>query len=73
MDSHIQSNLSVLVHCNGGRERTETLLTTYLMKKGKLTVEDALFKVKTIHSKSPHRPKQIEAIYPYENYLFKTR
>ena len=41
------------------------------MKKDNLTVNDALIKIKNIRGKSPHRPKQIEIINAYDQYLKK--
>jgi predicted protein tyrosine phosphatase len=46
IDEHLKRNLPVLVHCNGGRGRTGTLLTAYFMKKDSLAVNDALIKIK---------------------------
>ena len=41
------------------------------MKKDNLTVNDALIKIKKIRGKTPYKPKQIEIINAYEQYLKK--
>ena len=48
IDEYRGMDKGVLVHCRAGASRSVAVVVAYLMKKEKLTVDEALMKVKSI-------------------------
>lgn len=60
-----QKNENIFVHCLVGRNRSATVVTTYLAKTKKITFEQALEQVKTIRSIVNPMPVLIAAAKTY--------
>ena len=69
MDQHIENSKPVLIHCNGGHGRTGVLVTAYMMKSEKMSVEAALKKVLKLCKRIPHKDGQYEVFKKYKGYL----
>jgi atypical dual specificity phosphatase len=67
--NEIRNGKPLMVHCNGGRGRTGTLLAAYLMKKEGLPADQAIQKVQEIRGRRIRRKKQLDTLREYESYL----
>ncbi len=69
IDKKISSGKPVLVHCAAGKGRTGALLAAYLIKKEKLTAEQAIEKIRLMRPGSVQSLTQETALSMYEKYL----
>ncbi|XP_068197333.1 dual specificity phosphatase 28 [Antennarius striatus] len=61
-----------VVYCKNGRSRSATVCVAYLMKHGRLTLKDALQKVKTARHVIDPNPGFLSQLQRYEQELKKT-
>jgi atypical dual specificity phosphatase len=64
-----KENKSLVVHCAAGKGRTGTILAAYLMKKDKITANNAIKKIRTLRPGSIQSNVQEEILYEYEKFL----
>jgi len=69
IDQQISSGRPVMVHCAAGKGRTGAVLAAYLIKKQKLTAEQAIEKLRGIRPGSVQSISQETAVSMYEKYL----
>ncbi|MDQ3868561.1 MAG: dual specificity protein phosphatase 23 [Thermoproteota archaeon] len=65
----IDNNKPVMVHCAAGRGRTGTILAAYLIKKEKLTADQAIRRIRKLRPGSIQSITQENALDMYEKYL----
>jgi atypical dual specificity phosphatase len=69
IDKKIRSGKAVLVHCAAGKGRTGAVLAAYIIKKEKLTAEQAIEKIRLMRPGSVQSLTQETALSMYEKYL----
>ena len=69
IENKISSGRAVLVHCAAGKGRTGAVLAAYIMKKQKLTAEQAIEKIRIMRPGSVQSIVQETALSMYEEYL----
>ena len=69
IDKKIRSGKAVLVHCAAGKGRTGAVLAAYMIKKEKLTAEQAIENIRLIRPGSVQSLTQETALSMYEKYL----
>jgi atypical dual specificity phosphatase len=69
IDKKIRSGKAVLVHCAAGKGRTGAVLAAYMIKKEKLTAEQAIEKIRLMRPGSVQSLTQETALSMYEKYL----
>ena len=69
IDKKISSGKPVLVHCAAGKGRTGAVLAAYLIKKEKLTADQAIEKIRLMRPGSVQSLTQETALSMYEKYL----
>jgi len=69
IDQQISSGRPVMVHCAAGKGRTGAVLAAYLVKKQKLTDEQAIEKLRGMRPGSVQSISQETAVSMYEKYL----
>ena len=70
MNSKItKENKPLVVHCAAGKGRTGTILAAYLMKKDKISANDAIKKIRTMRPGSIQSKVQEEILRNYEKFL----
>jgi atypical dual specificity phosphatase len=69
IDKKIRSGKAVLVHCAAGKGRTGAVLAAYMIKKEKLTAEQAIENIRLMRPGSVQSLTQETALSMYEKYL----
>ena len=69
IDKKISSGKPLLLDCAAGKGRTGALLAAYLIKKEKLTAEQAIKKIRIMRPGSVQSLTQETALSMYEKYL----
>jgi atypical dual specificity phosphatase len=69
IDKKIRSGKAVLVHCAAGKGRTGAVLAAYIIKREKLTAEQAIEKIRLMRPGSVQSLTQETALSMYEKYL----
>lgn len=71
IDSQIRKNKPVVVHCAAGKGRTGTVLAAYLIKKDKLSVDEAIRKIRSLRPGSIQSERQEIALNQFYEYIIK--
>ena len=58
---NIKNNKSVIVHCNDGNQKSPTIVAAYLIKYGKMTIEQAIKLIRT---------KKNDCFFPNVDYFY---
>lgn len=65
-----KENKPLVVHCAAGKGRIDTILAAYLMKKDRISANDAIRKIRTSRPRSIQSKVQEETLYKYEEFLY---